>query len=296
MNSYVYAVDHGSVEQAWGVLAVFVGLWVFAVLIGLAISVLVYVLQGIGLYKMTKNTGGSHAWCAWVPVAHQYQVGYLADRYRRLTGKNTKYGFWILLLYLISVVGAIAVVATFFLMMASGEAWVVLLWFLSYLVCFGSDIALVVVYCIASYWMYRDYEPSNAVVYTVLAVFGLDFIAKFLCRSNVPVGIAGRVQPKQPKYGVPGSPVSQPVKPVEPMPPRQPMSPPAQYLSPSASVPPVKPVEPVPPLATPEQPPEPQAGFVPIDLEKPQEDMPQGETGSQENSQPSQDGEDEKQR
>lgn len=40
-----------------------------------------------------------------------------------------------------------------------------------------------------------DYEPSRAVLYTILAFLELQAIPLLLCRNNVPVGIAGRREP-----------------------------------------------------------------------------------------------------
>ena len=63
-------------------------------------------------------------------------------------------------------------------------------------------IAYKVFYLFSFYYLMMDYEPSRAVLYTILAFFNLGFIPLLLCRHNVPVGVAGRCEPLQPKYNI----------------------------------------------------------------------------------------------
>ena len=196
----------------------FTGLVIFfwALMIILAVSlvylVIVYIFQGIGLYKMAKNTGNKYAWCAWLPVGHQFLVGHLADRYNGTRGKRSHYGPLLLGFSAVGMVvtwltsaGFLNIIDDYSYSYYSDEGTALLYSFFA-LIVQGVAIANLVLYCVASYHMYQDYEPSNATVYTVLAVFSLDWIAKFICRNNVPVGVAGRVYPKQPKYGQPAQP------------------------------------------------------------------------------------------
>ena len=59
-----------------------------------------------------------------------------------------------------------------------------------------------VCYLVAFYNVVLDFEPNRAVLYTVLAFFGLGGVCLMLCRNNVPVGVAGKCGPTQPKYHV----------------------------------------------------------------------------------------------
>ena len=47
-----------------------------------------------------------------------------------------------------------------------------------------------------------NYEPEYSVLYLILCILGLEWIPMFLCRNNVPVGIAGHCHPRQPRYNV----------------------------------------------------------------------------------------------
>lgn len=56
-------------------------------------------------------------------------------------------------------------------------------------------VAYKVCYLVSFYYVMMDYEPSRAVLYTILAFLELQAIPLLLCRNNVPVGIAGRREP-----------------------------------------------------------------------------------------------------
>ena len=53
---------------------------------------------------------------------------------------------------------------------------------------------------ICCYKTFCDFEPEYSVLYLILSILGLEWIALFLCRRNVPVGIAGHCHPRQPRY------------------------------------------------------------------------------------------------
>ena len=60
----------------------------FASLIELAF----YIIGSIGLYSMANNTGMKNPWLAWIPVAREYLLGSLADRYN-CTSRQKKTSF-----------------------------------------------------------------------------------------------------------------------------------------------------------------------------------------------------------
>lgn len=169
------------------------------------ISLVLYVLGSIGLYSMARNTGVRNPWFAWIPIARDFLLGSLADRYNSTAmRKNTSLHLWLTILsgiqtplFYFLVIIAIVLSPLFYnvpiLLLA-----LLLFLFLASLV----GIAYKVFYLLSFYYVTMDYEPSRAVLYTVLAFFDLGGILLFLSRHNVPVGIAGRCYPVQPKYNV----------------------------------------------------------------------------------------------
>ena len=71
-------------------LFVFVYLILYMFIIGY--SVLAYVCQGLGMFRMMSSAGISHPWMGWVPGCNVYAMGRIADHQTsRNEGKTTAY-------------------------------------------------------------------------------------------------------------------------------------------------------------------------------------------------------------
>lgn len=195
-----------------GVLPMLFLMGVYAGMIVLAI--LSYVLRGLGLYSMAKNTAEENPWLAWIPFAHEYLVGKMADRYTASRGKSTQYARLLLILMVtcagLSVVLFLSMFLTTFAAVFStvgGENAInsllvipSVLFILLYLCFFAAIIAFKVFQVMAHHQIYLDFTPQSATLYTILTVFSLDFICKFIIRSNVPTRVAGTCSGAQPQY------------------------------------------------------------------------------------------------
>ena len=67
---------------------------------------------------------------------------------------------------------------------------------------FLTEISCRILELLCYYKTFCDYEPEYSVLYLILCILGLEWIPIFLCRNNVPVGIAGHCHPRQPRYNV----------------------------------------------------------------------------------------------
>lgn len=169
------------------------------------IQLILYVLGSVGLYSMAHNTGVKNAWFAWIPIARDYLLGSLADRYNQNSlHKTTFLHLWL------TILSGVQTPLIYFLMViflvlsplfySVPVLLLALLLFLFLVSIVG--VAYKVFYLLSFYYVTMDYEPSHALLYTILAFFGLGGILLFLSRRNVPVGVAGRCEPSQPKYNV----------------------------------------------------------------------------------------------
>ena len=177
----------------------------------LAFSVAVYVLRSLGLYKMASNTAAPNPWMAFIPIAHEYLAAKMADRGNAARGKSTKYGQWMLISGVVMMTMAVYILVQFVLAVF-GEVlhrWIpidliitlsMLMIFLYYMLFMLICLAVKVLLVVSHYYLYRDFDPQNAVLYTAITVFGLDVVCKLLIKDNVPVSIAGMHQFRQPKY------------------------------------------------------------------------------------------------
>ena len=169
----------------------------WSVALGGLLQLALYVAESLGLYAMARNTGVHNPWFAWLPIARDYLIGELSDRYN-LSSRQKKGWMRVLLTTLSAVLLLFIVVSLFVYSMPVLLMVVVMLSTLLALV----GVAYKVCYLVSFYYVMMDYEPSRAVLYTILAFLELQAIPLLLCRNNVPVGIAGRREPTQPKYDV----------------------------------------------------------------------------------------------
>lgn len=175
---------------------------VSAVPLALFVSVAVYVMYSYGLYKMADNTGLKPTFMAWIPLLRLYILGQMADRYNSTIEKRSTYRFLLPLLKLVGVgFGVLATVSLFFVYLTGigADAIVALLGAGSVLF---AELVCRILEFFCYYKTFCDYEPEYSVLYLILSVLGLEWIPIFLCRNNVPVGIAGHCHPRQPRYNV----------------------------------------------------------------------------------------------
>lgn len=178
----------------------------WSVALGGLLQLALYVAESLGLYTMARNTGVHNPWFAWLPIARDYLIGELSDRYN-LSSRQKKGWMRVLLTTLSAVqlpLGLVGVLLLFIVISLFVYSMPVLL---MVVVMLSALLALVgvaykVCYLVSFYYVMMDYEPSRAVLYTILAFLELQAIPLLLCRNNVPVGIAGRREPTQPKYDV----------------------------------------------------------------------------------------------
>lgn len=65
-----------------GAAAVLLGIWLIVMLLMLAYSVLVYVLQSVGMHSIAKRRGIHHAWLSWLPLGNVWILGSISDQYQ----------------------------------------------------------------------------------------------------------------------------------------------------------------------------------------------------------------------
>lgn len=167
----------------------------------------IFCLRGLGLYTMAKNTGMKNPWFAWVPILHEYLVGAMADRYLTWRGKPTGYAMWNVILACSTPALMGTILANLFPLIiltgSASSAWFIsafVLFWIVYAFLFLVIIAYRIIHIVSLYHLYNDFDPNNVLAYTLMSVFGLDFISLIMIRDNIPVAIAGSFPQGQPKY------------------------------------------------------------------------------------------------
>ncbi|MBQ4327922.1 MAG: hypothetical protein IJC32_05870 [Clostridia bacterium] len=166
-------------------------------LISCAISIAIYLFQAIGLYKMGKRLNISAPALAFFPVVNLYVLGRVAQE--PVDGKKRLPYGWILLglnvgtslISLSSIMGTVRAIIQF------GErsdiedlleAFVMSYMAKSFLSA-AASIAYTVFYYIAIYYLFKNFNPENATLFTVLSIF-FGFLTPFFifASRNKPIG------------------------------------------------------------------------------------------------------------
>lgn len=144
---------------------------VIFLLIAIAIGIALYVIFSLALYKMAINAKLENPWLAWIPFFNLYIIAKLI--------KSLKIGTY--LIPNLEVVLPMASAITFVLSYTP-----ILKILLSPLV----SIANFVLVLFALNKLYKMYKPDNAVLYTVLSIFGVTVPFFFQSiKNNVPVEV-----------------------------------------------------------------------------------------------------------
>lgn len=168
---------------ASGALFFIVGLLVY-----LAFIAGMYVLCAFGVWRMASHAGVPHAWLTFVPFGNAYVVGMLAERaIYTFTGRRSRLALWCPVSQGIAFVGVFLVIGFALVGLDFGVPVV-----LALLLCLGGSIAAMVLYFYATFYVFKDYAPDNAVLYTILGIlFGIYWIFQLVEMNTVPVSVTG---------------------------------------------------------------------------------------------------------
>lgn len=171
----------GMAEGAFvGAAGLAAGIFMIVYLLALAFSLVSYVLNAVGMYRIAKRRGIHHAWLAWIPVGNSWLLGSISDHYqyvakKKITGRRKA----LLAMNLILIVLSGVIVSGAFMifsfttgpadLMGSGILLIGLL-VVAYLALFGLSIAVLVVSFIAYYDLFQSSKPNCAVLFLILGV------------------------------------------------------------------------------------------------------------------------------
>lgn len=153
--------------------------YIFVVLIALAIAAVSYILRSLSLYTIASRRGIKKPWLAWVPVINCWTIGCISDQYRYVTKgqvKNKRKS--LLILKIIVEVLSLCLVACNCILLFGAQritltvaATMAIVETVVSFVVLGVGLAAMVVSYMAMYDLYCSCEPGNAVLYLVLSIF-----------------------------------------------------------------------------------------------------------------------------
>jgi hypothetical protein len=171
-----------------------------------AISLLAYVLQSLGLYRMMRKTGLEKTWTAWVPFAHPYALGALADNYQaRTVGKSTAYRKKLMIWFVVLAVLCVGFLIAFLCWMPSGAGTLettegaavrseisraMIFFHIASTPLYVAEFIFMVYYFIAYFQVCKLFSPQNAVLLLVLSILvsAAQPFVLLLLSKNTPAG------------------------------------------------------------------------------------------------------------
>lgn len=188
------------VGDGMGIVAAAVIIWLFFMVLMLAYSVLVYVLQSLGMYTIAKRRGIHHPWLSWLPIGNVWILGSISDQYQYVAKGKIRNRRKVLLGMNIAVCAAVVLYYIYWLasvigLLIAGDQMVemaphslsMVLPVIGFVLLIA---AFSIVYTVFMYMAYYDLfescKPSQAVVFLVLSIF-LSFLLPFFvfaCRKK----------------------------------------------------------------------------------------------------------------
>lgn len=203
--------DFGSMVDSEEFLVGFLAIYLLIVLLSLVYSIVVYVLQSLGLYSIAKRRGIHNPWLAWIPVGNMWIVGSISDQYQYVVKKNVRNRRKTLLGLMIALYALFVLIYVFafaFGFSAAGaaitqELSAMIAPFVLLLICYLALLVIAVIAAvyqyIALYDLFLSSRPNSATVFLVLGIF-FNFLLPyfvFACRKK-DEGMPARQTPAQP--------------------------------------------------------------------------------------------------
>lgn len=173
--------------------------FISSVIIFLIISLVLYIIKALGIFKMAQRVGLNNGWLAFIPIAKNYIFGKVAEKYiRKDRRRPAKLGVILAVLNLLIFVCGIALfsalfgVIAFFIEAETVQAelelsLMLIISFTGFLFCVLA-IAYTIVRFIALWRIYAIFNYENASMFTVLTYFFgfLEPILIFISRNKEP--------------------------------------------------------------------------------------------------------------
>lgn len=178
-----------------GVLLIVLCILSVAAIFTIAVTVVYYVINALGTYRLAKKLGVKYAWLAWIPYAQYYTFGKVVEKCDERRGSKQYPWGKILLLscagatLLGSLLGSLYVLLSMIPIIGS------LLGMVCYLLIMVLSYATMVLDYICRWKVYREYypEPANIILFVVGILCGAHSIITLIASFRKPVPAADGV-------------------------------------------------------------------------------------------------------
>lgn len=184
----------------------FVAVFGILFILGFAVQIALYILNGIGICKMSSSLNISLGWLGFVPVASLFQIGRIGQSYVKRDGRpSAKFSLWLLVcgiaMYIIAAVLTVFTVLFAFSLISFAEAAiengdamriemfagiipVIILCF----ILFAIEITYIILYYVNLWRVFSIFDNKNATLFLVLSII-FPFLASvfvFVIKNKEP--------------------------------------------------------------------------------------------------------------
>lgn len=202
----MFNLPAGFMNEFFTAIGAFVAVFGILFILGFAVQIALFILNGIGLYKMSASLNISFGWLGFVPVASLFQIGKIGQSYVKRDGRpSAKFSLWLLVcgvaMYIIAAVLTVLTVLFVFSLIAfaetaieNGDAMtmemfagiipVIILCF----ILFAIEITYIILYYVNLWRVFSIFDNKNATLFLVLSII-FPFLAPvfiFVIRNKVP--------------------------------------------------------------------------------------------------------------
>lgn len=197
---FEYPIPDTATGNFAGAASAFIGIFLIVYLLVLGFSLISYVLNAVGMYRIAKRRGIHHAWLAWIPIGANWLLGSISDHYQYVVKQRIKSKRKVLLtlnivLLIMSILLNVSVVA----LVLAERFEISFLTGVFILPAIGLAIASTVFSYIAYYDLFQSCRPDYSVLFLVLGILfpvTLPFFV-FAC-SGTDHGMPARRVPQPP--------------------------------------------------------------------------------------------------
>lgn len=165
--------------------AAFIAIYFGVLLLMNLYSIVVYILQSLGLYTIANRRGIHHPWLAWLPVCNMWIMGSISDQYQyvckgKVTNRRKVLIGLMISMYVLMIVFFVGFLMAMFNGIAAefdfsaGDTSVIvpiIVTVVAYIVMFIIAVVLTVYQYICTYDLFVSCSPNNAVAFLVLSIF-----------------------------------------------------------------------------------------------------------------------------
>lgn len=164
-------------STAAGAMGIAVGIVLVVYFLVMGFSLVMYVLNAVGIYRIAKRRGIHHPWLAWVPIGGSWVLGSIADQYQYVVNqKKTSRRKILLILSLATFAVCLPLLGGAALLMINSDAegasfaLGIALLVIAYLALMGLAITITVFSYIAYYDLFRSCKPGKEILFLVLGI------------------------------------------------------------------------------------------------------------------------------